>query len=95
MMSQFGQDMGSGFGSFFTRFFSLFTIAAAFVVADDPSIASDIPIDYLVPALFILGMHGLFTKSDEVGIIRKFLCYMSGVPGAVFAFNLLGQWIGM
>ena len=55
----------------------------------------DIPFDVLVPALIILGIHGTLTISAEVGIFRKFLCYMAGVPGGVFAFNIVGQILGL
>ena len=96
-MSQFGQELGSGFGGYFTRFFSIVTFGIGVWMMIDPSAAAggDIPVDILMPAMLILGAHGMFTKLEEVGFFRKFLCYMGGVPGAVFAFNILGQILGM
>ena len=97
-MSNFGQEAGSGFGGYFTRTFSLFTLGLGiWLLVDHTALGSsgDIPVDILMPALLILGSHGVVTKYSEVGIFRKFLCYMSGVPGAVFAFNVTGQLFGI
>lgn len=97
-MSEFGQEAGSGFGGYFTRTFSLFTLGLGVWLWLDPTAlgtGGDIPVEVLMPALLILGLHGVVTKYTEVGIFRKFLCYMSGVPGAVFAFNLIGQLFGI
>lgn len=97
-MSNFGQETGSGFGGYFTRTFSFFTLGLGIWLLVDPAAlgsSGDIPVDILVPALVVLGSHGVVTKYSEVGIFRKFLCYMSGVPGAVFAFNIIGQLFGI
>ncbi len=39
--------------------------------------------------LCVVGLHGVFTKPPEVGIIRKFLSYMGAAPGALALF-----WVG-
>jgi hypothetical protein len=94
-MGEFGQTAGGGFGSFFTRTFSIVTFFVglywALVPEDFYAIGGDMPYDILIPGLLILGAHGMLTKSSGVGIIRQGLCYMSGVPGAVVVFNLIGQ----
>ena len=97
-MSNFGQEAGSGFGGYFTRTFSFFTLGLGIWLLVDPSAlgsSGDIPVDILIPVLLILGSHGVVTKYSEGGIFRKFLYYMSGVPGAVFAFNVIGQLFGI
>lgn len=96
-MSKFGQEAGSSFGGYFTRTFSLFTLGLGVWLLIDPTVlgsSGDIPVAVLMPALLILGAHGVVTKYSDVGILRKFLCYMSGVPGAVVAFNVIGQLFG-
>lgn len=93
-MSNMGQEVGTGFGGYFTRTFSLFTLGLGILLLIDPTIlgtSGDIPVQMLMPALLILGSHGVITKYSEVGIFRKFLCFMSGVPGAVVAFNVIAQ----
>ena len=98
-MSEFGREAGSGFGGYFTRTFSFFTLGFGILLFFNPkalgSSGDDIPVYILMPGLLILGSHGVVTKYSKVGIFRKFLCYMSGVPGAVFAFNVIGQWLGI
>lgn len=97
-MSNFGQEAGSGFGGYFTRTFSLFTLGVGIWLLLEPAAlgtGGDIPVEILIPVLLILGLHGVITKYSAVGIFRKFLCYMSGVPGAVFAFNILAQLFGI
>jgi hypothetical protein len=97
-MSTFGQEAGSGFGGYFTRTFSFFTLGLGIWLLLEPTAlgpGGDIPVNVLMPALLILGSHGIVTKYSKVGIFRKFLCYMSGVPGAVFAFNVVGQLFGI
>ena len=96
-MSNFGQQAGSGFGGVFTRTFSFVTLGLGIWLLIDPTAlgsGGDIPVQVLMPALLILGGHGVVTKYSDVGIFRKFLCYMSGVPGAVVAFNIIGQFFG-
>jgi hypothetical protein len=96
-MSDFAQEAGSGFGGYFTRTFSIFTLGFGIWLFIDPSAlgtSGEIPVDILMPALLILGSHGVVTKYSDVGIFRKFLCYMSGVPGAVYAFKVIGQIFG-
>lgn len=97
-MSEFGQQAGSGFGGYFTRTFSIVTLGLGvwlFFEPDALGTGGDIPVEVLMPVLVLLGLHGVVTKYSQVGIFRKFLCYMSGVPGAVVAFNVLGQLMGM
>ncbi len=99
-MSKFGQEAGSNFGGYFTRTFSIVTLGVGIWLLIDPnalgfSVNGDIPVNILLPMLLILGTHGIVTRYSKVGIFRKFLCYMSGVPGAVFAFNVIGQLVGI
>lgn len=97
-MANYTQEMGSGFGGYFTRTFSFVTLGFGIWLLIDPNAIGsdgDIPVDILMPALLVLGSHGVFTKYTDVGVFRKFLCYMSGVPGAVITFNILGQFFGI
>lgn len=97
-MSEFAQEAGSGFGGYFTRTFSFVTLGLGILLFIDPKVlgsSGDIPVEILMPALLILGSHGVVTKYSDVGIFRKFLCYMSGVPGAVVAFTIIGQLSGI
>lgn len=93
-----GPPAASGFGGYFTRTFSIVTFLIGIGMAVDPAEfglgsqgPDEIPADVLIPVLIILGLHGMLTKMSEVGVIRRLLCYLSGVAGAVVVFNVVSQ----
>jgi|LGVF01.1.fsa_nt_gb hypothetical protein len=90
-------DAASGFGGYFTRFFSIFTlIGGIFVGSDEIDLFQDPDKNlYMGIWLLFLGVHGVFTKLKSVGIIRQLLCYLSGVAGAMLAFNIISQLINV
>jgi len=92
-------SVGSDFGTYFTRTFSIvtFLVGMGFALGYIPAYEANpgqIEFETLVTGLIILGGHGIVTNMKEVGIFRKLLCYLSGAAGGVVAFNVIMQLIG-
>ena len=73
--------------NFLTIFVGLYMI---FLEADNTSMTElGLTTQQLGMVFGVVGLHGVFTKPSEVGIIRRFLSYMGAAPGALVIF-----WLG-
>lgn len=89
-------EAGSGFGGEFTRFFSWPVLGVAVLMFCDELVLLDDPDANAGLALWLgfIGLHGVITTSEDVGCVRKLLCYLSGVASATLVFGVLKQLLG-
>ena len=91
-MSDVGKDIGMGLGQLAPRLFSIVTVVGGiFFLIGYSNIE---PNPGLGVFILLLGIHGVFTNTKEVGVIRKILAWMSGAAGAVVVFNIVMQLLG-
>jgi hypothetical protein len=86
------KDIGMGLGQIAPRLFSVVTvIIGIFFIIGYSNIT---PNPGLGVFLLILGIHGVFTNTKQVGFMRKILAWLSGTAGAVVLIRIAIQLLG-
>jgi hypothetical protein len=86
------QDVGMGLGQLAPRLFSVMTvIVGIFFIIGYSNIT---PNPGLGAFLLLLGIHGVFTNTKQVGFMRKILTWLSGTAGAVVVIRIVIQLLG-
>ena len=88
-----------GHTSALPRLFSLPTLAIGIILlanfADNPIFPRQYPSkddSLLIGGLAaVLGLHGVFTNTAQVGILRRYLSYASGVAGGIMCWKIAEQ----
>jgi len=92
-MSEMRTEVSQGLGGAFARLFSLVTIFIGYKALATPGeMGVDADQSLLMGVgLLLLGIHGVLTNPARTNLLRKLLCYLSGVAGATVTVNIFMQ----